>query len=172
MFLIFYLLFFIIIISATPWCHFFIILENGANFFESYTVNFTTIDALFDRSLQKAYTQFIENNFIFSFSHTVSEYILGIVILLPKSWVDVEHILFPVHISSQQHWILLRLSIKDWSVYVYNSFKDTHGYAAEVVKAYSVMLLIFLKRWELILVMKYLCELKLFLICLFSKLRK
>ena len=95
--------------------------------------------------MQHAYTQFTENKFAFSFSHTVAEYILGDAPLLPKPWVDAEHILFPVHISSQEHWILLRLNLKNFSLYVYNSLKDTHGYAAEVVKAYSVMLAIFFK---------------------------
>ena len=87
--------------------------RKWSKFSRSCTINFTTTDALFDKSLQKAYTQFIENNFIFSYNHTVTEYILGYVMLLPKSWVDVEHILFHVHISSQEYWILLRLSIKD-----------------------------------------------------------
>ena len=59
------------------------------------------MDVLFDRSLQKCYTQFTENKFTFSFDHIMSEYILGDVMLLAKSWVNVEHIMFPVHISSQ-----------------------------------------------------------------------
>ena len=75
----------------------------------------------------------------------MSKYILGDVRLLPKLWVDVEYILFPVHISSQQHRILVRLNIKDWYIFIYNSLKDAHDYTAEVVKAYSVMLPIFFK---------------------------
>ena len=70
---------------------------------ESCIVNFTITDALFDGSLQKAYTQFTKINFTFSYNHTVTKYILGDVMLLSKPWVDVEHILFPVHINSQQH---------------------------------------------------------------------
>ena len=33
---------------------------------------------------------------------------------------------------------------------MYNSLKDTHGYAAEVVKAYSVMLAIFFKEMGIV----------------------
>ena len=111
----------------------------------SCTINFITTDALFDASLQKAYTKLTENKFTFSFYYTVSKYILEDVMLMAKPWVDIEHILFLVHINSQQHWILARLSIKDWCIYLYNSLKSTPSiaYTLEVINAYSVMLPIF-----------------------------
>ena len=39
--------------------------RKWGRFSRSCTVDFTTTDTLFDESLQKAYTQFIENNFTF-----------------------------------------------------------------------------------------------------------
>ena len=96
--------------------------------------------------------------------------------LMAKPRVDVEYILFPIHINSQQHWILIRVSIKDWCIYLYNYLKGSKAYDVEVVKAYSIMLPIFFKSLKFILiellVIKAIYALNLFLIFLFKKLCK
>ena len=115
---------------------------------------------------------------MFSFDHIVSEYIIGDVMLKSTSWVDVENILFPIYIKSQQHWVLGRLSIKDWCIYLYNSLKGARDniFVVDVIKCYSVMLPIFLKRLRFFLIVmsmiKDICALKLLLICLFRILCK
>ena len=61
---------------------------------------------IIDGSLQQANALLLKNDFIFSFQHTVAEYILGDAMQKSTPWTDVKNVLFSIHFESQQHWVL------------------------------------------------------------------
>ena len=130
---------------------FFYYLRKKAKVCPSSVISFVTADTLFHQTIEREYADYLKDGeFNFGFEKLISQYILGETILYGKPWVDVDDILFPIHIKTQEHWVLGRLSIKDRCFYVYNSLRSARGDALvlEVVKSYSELLPLYFERFD------------------------
>ena len=112
-------------------------------------VKFTTSDNLFDQRLQDLYAKYLskeKDNSLVCVDHCVSEYILEYFMFYNKPWFEVDHILFPIHIVKQKHWVLVHLSFKDRCLYVYDSMRGaTHDRGVlEILDCYNILLPLFL----------------------------
>ena len=112
-------------------------------------MKFTTSDNLFDQRLQDLYAKYLskeKDNSLVRLDHCISEYILGYFMFCNKPWLEVDHVLFPIHVVKQKHWVLARLSFKERCLYVYDSMRGvTHDRGvSEVLDCYSILLPLFL----------------------------
>lgn len=126
-------------------------LRKKAKIAPSCVTSFTTADTLFDQSIKREFADFSKDGELnFSFENIITQYILGENVLYGMAWVDVDDVLFPIHISSQEHWVLGRLNFQHRCFFVYNSWRSTRGDAlvSDVVKCYSVMLPLFLEKLD------------------------
>ena len=76
----------------------------------------------------------------------IAKYILGYYMLYNTPWIDVDKVLFPIHVSKEKHWILGCLNFKDRCIYVYNSLMSSKHdrVILETLKSYSILLPLFL----------------------------
>ena len=126
-------------------------LRKKAKVSPNSVISFITADTLFHQTIEREYANYLKDGeFNFGFEKLISQYILGETILYGKPWVDVDDILFPIHIKTQEQWVLGRLSIKDRCFYVYNSLRSARGDALvlEVVKSYSELLPLYFERHD------------------------
>ena len=67
----------------------------------SSVIYFVTADTLFHQTIEREYADYLKDGeFNFGFEKLISKYILGETILYGKPWVDVDDILFPIHIKT------------------------------------------------------------------------
>ncbi|CAH9103919.1 unnamed protein product [Cuscuta epithymum] len=112
--------------------------------------SFTTTDVLFQVSMERAYAATLDKTFCWSSFASICDTIGGLQLPYSKPWDEVEHVLMPLYIKKQMHWILARFCIKDWCIYVYNSlnsYRDA-SLAKEVVKPLLVMLPLFFRHMD------------------------
>lgn len=115
----------------------------------------TTTDNYFDQRMQSLYRTFLESGKkmdLIQFTDNIVGYITGHIIRGGVEWCAVDHILFPIHVSSDalggklDHWVLGIFSLKERCIHVYDSLKSkrTESGIRSVVEAYSVLLPYFL----------------------------
>ena len=109
----------------------------------------TTTDSWFDATIKGLYDNFVAakcDSSSIRFDNLISDYIIGEYLFCNTPWVDVDHVLFPVHVKVQLHWVFIHFSIKSRMLTVYNSLtgKKNESIALPYVKAYSVVLPYFL----------------------------
>ncbi|KAM6582808.1 hypothetical protein CsatB_009810 [Cannabis sativa] len=91
------------------------------------------------------YEKFVEKNndiSVLSLSHNVAQYIQGGKILCATPWHLVDHVVMPINVKLQDHWICGRLNIVDRRIYLYNSLRSGRYMTAakEACKPFSVIL--------------------------------
>ncbi|XP_062099049.1 uncharacterized protein LOC133804966 [Humulus lupulus] len=109
----------------------------------------TTTDSWFDATIKGLYDNFVAakcDSSNIRFDNLISYYIIGEYLFCNTPWVDVDHVLFPVHVKVQLHWVFIHFSIKSRMLTVYNSLtgKKNESIALPYVNAYSVVLPYFL----------------------------
>ncbi|XP_060972211.1 uncharacterized protein LOC115717734 [Cannabis sativa] len=79
---------------------------------------------------------------VLSLSHNVAQYIQGGKILCATPWHLVDHVVMPINVKLQDHWICGRLNIVDRRIYLYNSLRSGRYMTAakEACKPFSVIL--------------------------------
>ncbi|XP_060960718.1 uncharacterized protein LOC133031267 [Cannabis sativa] len=90
-------------------------------------IKVTTTDCLFCSSITTLYEKFVEKNndiSVLSLSHNVAQYIQGGKILCATPWHLVDHVVMPINVKLQDHWICGRLNIVDRRIYLYNSLRS------------------------------------------------
>ncbi|XP_060961906.1 uncharacterized protein LOC133032091 [Cannabis sativa] len=90
-------------------------------------IKVTTTDCLFCSSITTLYERFVEKNndiSVLSLSHNVAQYIQGGKILCATPWHLVDHVIMPINVKLQDHWICGRLNIVDRRIYLYNSSRS------------------------------------------------
>ncbi|KAF4391540.1 hypothetical protein F8388_008944 [Cannabis sativa] len=108
-------------------------------------IKVTTTDCLFCSSITSLYEKFVEKNndmSVLSLSHNVAQYIQGGKILCATPWHLVDHVVMPINVKLQDHWICGRLNIVDKRIYLYNSLRSGRYMTAakEACKPFSVIL--------------------------------
>ncbi|KAM6587343.1 hypothetical protein CsatA_009948 [Cannabis sativa] len=108
-------------------------------------IKVTTTDCLFCSSITSLYEKFVEKNndiSVLSLSHNVAQYIQGGKILCATPWHLVDHVVMPINVKLQDHWICGRLNIVDRRIYLYNSLHSGRYMTAakEACKPFSVIL--------------------------------
>ncbi|KAF4391471.1 hypothetical protein G4B88_005542 [Cannabis sativa] len=108
-------------------------------------IKVTTTDCLFCSSITTLYEKFVEKNndiSVLSLSHNVAQYIQGGKILCATPWHLVDHVVMPINVKLQDHWICGRLNIVDRRIYLYNSLRSGRYMTAakEACKPFSVIL--------------------------------
>ncbi|KAF4364547.1 hypothetical protein G4B88_012129 [Cannabis sativa] len=108
-------------------------------------IKVTTTDCLFCSSITSLYEKFVEKNndiSVLSLSHNVAQYIQGGKILCATPWHLVDHVVMPINVKLQDHWICGRLNIVDRQIYLYNSLRSGRYMTAakEACKPFSVIL--------------------------------
>ncbi|KAF4372839.1 hypothetical protein G4B88_028814 [Cannabis sativa] len=108
-------------------------------------IKVTTTDCLFCSSITSLYEKFVEKNndiSVLSLSHNVAQYIQGGKILCATPWHLVDHVVMPINVKLQDHWICGRLNIVDRRIYLYNSLRSGRYMTAakEACKPFSVIL--------------------------------
>ncbi|KAM6588213.1 hypothetical protein CsatA_010818 [Cannabis sativa] len=108
-------------------------------------IKVTTTDCLFCSSITTLYERFVEKNndiSVLSLSHNVAQYIQGGKILCATPWHLVDHVIMPINVKLQDHWICGRLNIVDRRIYLYNSLRSGRYMTAakEACKPFSVIL--------------------------------
>ncbi|KAF4396513.1 hypothetical protein F8388_005783 [Cannabis sativa] len=76
------------------------------------------------------YDKFVEKNndiSVLSLSHNVAQYIRGGKILCATPWHLVHHVVMPMNVKLQDHWICGRLNIAERRIYLYNSLRSERG---------------------------------------------
>ena len=69
-------------------------------------IKYTTTDNIFDQRIQSLYSKFLGKNedlSLVSLNDIVAEYILGYYMLCTTSWIEVDEVLFPIHVSKEKH---------------------------------------------------------------------
>ncbi|KAF4394632.1 hypothetical protein G4B88_009882 [Cannabis sativa] len=108
-------------------------------------IKVTTTDCLFCSSITTLYEKFVEKNndiSVLSLSHNVAQYIQGGKILCATPWHLVDHVVMPINVKLQDHWICGRLNIAERRIYLYNSLRSRRYMTAakEACKPFSVIL--------------------------------
>ncbi|KAM6571188.1 hypothetical protein CsatA_015268 [Cannabis sativa] len=108
-------------------------------------IKVTTTDCLFCSSITSLYEKFVEKNndiSVLSLSHNVAQYIQGGKILCATPWHLVDHVVMPIKVKLQDHWICGRLNIVNRRIYLYNSLRSGRYMTAakEACKPFSVIL--------------------------------
>ncbi|KAF4357621.1 hypothetical protein F8388_007157 [Cannabis sativa] len=108
-------------------------------------IKVTTTDCLFCSSITTLYERFVEKNndiSVLSLSHNVAQYIQGGKILCATPWHLIDHVVMPINVKLQDHWICGRLNIVDRRIYLYNSLRSGRYMTAakEACKPFSVIL--------------------------------
>ncbi|KAF4352862.1 hypothetical protein F8388_014389 [Cannabis sativa] len=108
-------------------------------------IKVTTTDCLFCSSITTLYEKFVEKNndiSVLSLSHNVAQYIQGGKILCATPWHLVDHVVMPINVKLQDHWICGRLNIVDRRISLYNSLRSGRYMTAakEACKPFSVIL--------------------------------
>ncbi|KAM6567464.1 hypothetical protein CsatA_026592 [Cannabis sativa] len=111
-------------------------------------IKVTTTDCLFCSSITSLYEKFVEKNndiSVLSLSHNVAQYIRGGKILCATLWHLVDHVVMPINVKLQDHWICGRLNIAERRTYLYNSLRSGPSgrymtAAKEACKPFSVSL--------------------------------
>ncbi|KAM6576895.1 hypothetical protein CsatB_028732 [Cannabis sativa] len=108
-------------------------------------IKVTTTDCLFCSSITSLYEKFVEKNndiSVLSLSHNVAQYIQGGKILCATPWHLVDHVVMPINVKLQDHWICGRLNIVYKRIYLYNSLRSGRYMTAakEACKPFSVIL--------------------------------
>ncbi|XP_062117475.1 uncharacterized protein LOC133831252 [Humulus lupulus] len=109
----------------------------------------TTTDSWFDATIKGLYDNFLAakcDPSSICFDNLISYYIIGEYLFCNTPWVDVDHVLFPVHVKVQLHCVFIHFSLKSRMLTVYNSLvgKKNESIALPDVKAYFVVLPYFL----------------------------
>ncbi|GER41537.1 sentrin-specific protease 1 [Striga asiatica] len=91
---------------------------------------FTTTDNFFDQQMKSLYSLYIVNSCdprICTIDNVIVDYMFGFKILCGESWLDVDYVLFPIHVELEGvgHWILGRLSFATRTLMIYNSYRST-----------------------------------------------
>ncbi|KAF4365767.1 hypothetical protein F8388_003436 [Cannabis sativa] len=108
-------------------------------------IKVTTTDYLFCSSITSLYEKFVEKNndiSVLSLSHNVAQYIQGGKILCATPWHLVDHVVMPINVKLQDHWICGRLNIAERRIYLYNSLRSGRYMTAakEACKPFSIIL--------------------------------
>ncbi|KAF4391944.1 hypothetical protein G4B88_007519 [Cannabis sativa] len=108
-------------------------------------IKVTTTDYLFCSSITSLYEKFVEKKndiSVLSLSHNVTQYICGGKILCATPWHLVDHVVMPINVKLQDHWICGRLNIAERWIYLYNSLRSGRYMTAakEACKSFSVIL--------------------------------
>ncbi|KAF4403147.1 hypothetical protein G4B88_027918 [Cannabis sativa] len=105
----------------------------------------TWVDTGLRKHKSNLYEKFVKKNndiSVLSLSHNVAQYIQGGKILCATPWHLVDHVVMPINVKLQDHWICGRLNIVDRRIYLYNSLRSGRYMTAakEACKPSSVIL--------------------------------
>ncbi|PON58069.1 Ulp1 protease family, C-terminal catalytic domain containing protein [Trema orientale] len=77
----------------------------------------------------------------------IVEYILGYYMHCNTPWIDVDHVLMPVHVDSMEHWILVHFDVHNRCLNIFYSLqgKLNEGKALRTIKRFSFLLPYFLE---------------------------
>ncbi|XP_062080672.1 uncharacterized protein LOC133785456 [Humulus lupulus] len=92
---------------------------------DSTVLKFTTTDTTFQKRIEVIYDSFLKKNRdheVMNCNHVVAEVMMGFGLSRNKSWLQVDHDLFPILVKNENHWLLAILSFKDRLIHVYNTF--------------------------------------------------
>ncbi|XP_062088926.1 uncharacterized protein LOC133795493 [Humulus lupulus] len=107
----------------------------------------TTMDAICDRYINKAWETYINNpSEQFSWEKKPYAYLLncanGKKMRIPTPWINVDFIYNPVYIRDMYHWVLVEIVLKSKKIKIYDSMagKGHKKNVMTVVTAYSMMI--------------------------------
>ncbi|XP_062118337.1 uncharacterized protein LOC133831951 [Humulus lupulus] len=99
-------------------------LRKKGMYHDSTVLKFTTTDTTFQKRIEAIYDSFLKKNRdhgVMNRNHVVAEVMMGFGLSCNKSWLQVDHVLFPSLVKNEKHWLLAILSFKDRLIHVYNT---------------------------------------------------
>ena len=123
-------------------------LRKKGKYSASPKVNLTTIGCFFSDSISSLYEKFLQKNrdaSVLNLRHSVAQFIKGKKLMCGKPWIECDHVLFPINMRKESHWILGRLNIRERILYMYNLLNSGRYEAASMaaMEPYSVLLPMF-----------------------------
>ncbi|XP_062103306.1 uncharacterized protein LOC133814352 [Humulus lupulus] len=124
---------------------FFYYLRKKAKYCDNCTIKFITTDSHFQTRINSIYETFLSWKRDFgalNCNQYVAEVIMGYALPCNISWSMVDHVLFPILLMKEKHWLLCRLSLKDRSMYVYNTLTcdNKDHIALKAVESFRILL--------------------------------
>ncbi|XP_062103469.1 uncharacterized protein LOC133814538 [Humulus lupulus] len=124
---------------------FFYYLRKKAKYCVNCTIKFITTDSHFQTRINSIYETFLSWKRDFgalNCNQYVAEVIMGYALPCNISWSMVDHVLFPILVMKEKHWLLCRLSLKDRSMYVYNTLTcdNKDHIALKAVESFRILL--------------------------------
>ena len=108
----------------------------------------TTTDSLFYQTCKTTNTRCPVSDYVkvASISTVLTEYILGTYHYCATPWAQVDHVVMPVHVVSDAHFILVHFDIRQRRLVVYNSLRGAahRRTALEAVEPISVLVPVYL----------------------------
>lgn len=109
-------------------------------------MNATTIDCIFDMTVQTSYFKFVQDPNIVNEKDDLIKTINGKQLSFNTIWREVEFVLMPIMVTNFAHWMLWQLDINNHILYIFNSsnklYKDNkvREWVLLFVKAFTHML--------------------------------
>lgn len=108
-------------------------------------MKFITTDSHFQTRINYIYETFLNSKRDFGVlncNQYVAEVIMGYALPCNISWSLVDHVLFPILVMKEKHWLLCRISFKDREMYVYNTLTcdNKDHIALKAVESFRILL--------------------------------
>ena len=123
-------------------------LRKKIKFSGNVDLRITTTDSLFYQTCKETHVRCPISDYeqVAAISTVIAEYILGTYNRCPTAWALVDHVVIPVHVAVDSHYILAHFDIKKRLLVVYNSL---HGAAhrknaIDAVEPLSVLIPVYL----------------------------
>lgn len=120
---------------------------------ESVPIRVTTTDCWFHSKITALFDEYTKKNcdkIVLSGEGDVAEYIRGLFMDVNTPWRNVDYVLFPIHMSSPDHWLLLTFDVHRRCLTVYNSLqpkrKSMQTKISDVCEPYIFILPILLRK--------------------------
>ncbi|XP_019256973.1 PREDICTED: uncharacterized protein LOC109235352 [Nicotiana attenuata] len=124
-------------------------LRKKAKYGINMPIKVTTTDTLFNNIIQRVFTEFVKGgkqDHLIDRSDDIMEYMKGLRMYCNTPWHQVDHVLFPINLAENWHWILGCVSFHKRCFYVYDLLRSRKHKKAiqKVAEAYVVLISLFL----------------------------
>ncbi|POO01318.1 Ulp1 protease family, C-terminal catalytic domain containing protein, partial [Trema orientale] len=96
-------------------------LRKKVKYDDGITMRVTSTDSQFDLNLQSLYKLYVKKDYdtsVVNMEHVVAEYMSGYKMHCNTCWLNVDHVLIPIYMEEEKHWVLGHLSLRDRCMYI------------------------------------------------------
>ena len=94
----------------------------------------TVVDTFFSAKVRSLWTvyQSAPDKFDWGCCDTIFRIMLGVRVTSGASWFDINTVLMPLHLADLKHWALVKLSLTNWTIEVYDSLQHEGNHNSKV----------------------------------------